>query len=85
MAFASGTLIPLSSSANSSAGKVWLYKEDATLAAIRADSYLDDAYPAYGFVDGDILMIIANDGFGFSELAVSSAGVVTVGEGLTSA
>lgn len=84
MAFADGTLIPLSASANSNAGKVWMYKEDATLAAIRAANYLDDGVD-YGLADEDVVMILANDGFGFSQLAVSAAGAVTVGEGLTSA
>jgi len=83
MAFADGTLIPLSASANSNAGKVWMYKEDATLAAIRAANYLDDGVD-YGLADEDVVMIIANDGFGFSQLSIT-AGAVTVGEGLTSA
>lgn len=84
MAFADGTFIPLSGSANSDGGKVWSYKEDATLAAIRAASYLNDAVD-YGLADEDIVLIHASDGFGFSQVAVSAAGVVTVGEGLTSA
>ena len=84
MAFADGTFIPLSASANSDAGKVWMYKEDNTLALIRVASYLDDAVD-YGLADEDIVLIFANDGFGFSQVAVSAAGVVTWGEGLTSA
>lgn len=83
MAFADGTLIPLSASANSDAGKVWLYKEDATVTAIRAASYFDDAYPSYGIKDEDIIMIIGNDGFGFSSIDITS-GVVTVVENVTS-
>lgn len=84
MAFADGTLIPLSASANSDAGKVWLYKEDATLAAIRAANYFDDAYPNYGIQDEDVIMIIGNDGFGFSNIDIT-AGAVTVVESITSA
>ena len=83
MAFADGTFIPLSASANSDGGKLWSYKEDATLAAIRAASYFDDAVD-YGLADEDVIMIFANDGFGFSQVDVT-AGVVTVGESLTSA
>lgn len=85
MAFADGSLIPLSASANSNAGKVWQYKEDATLLAIRAANYFNDAYPEYGIKAGDVVMIIGSDGFGFSALAVDASGNVTVGEGLTSA
>lgn len=84
MAFADGTFIPLSASANSDAGKVFQYKEDATLAAIRAANYFNDANPEYGLQSGDIIMIIANDGFGFSSVTVSS-GNVTVVESITSA
>ena len=84
MAFADGTFIPLSASANSDAGKVWLYKEDATIAAIRAANYLDDAVDM-GLADEDIVMILGNDAFGFSEVAVSAAGAVTVATAITSA
>ena len=84
MAFADGTLIPLSSSANSDAGKVWLYKEDATLAAIRADNYFDSAYPEYGFVEDDLLFIIGSDGFGIN-LIIETSGAITMGEAVTSA
>lgn len=83
MAFADGTLVALQT-ANSDAGKVWLYKEDATLAAIRAANYFNDAYPEYGISDGDVIMIIGNDGFGFSNIDITS-GNVTVVESITSA
>lgn len=85
MAFADGTFVRLDSGSNSNAGKLFIYKEDATLAAIRASGYLNAAAATYGLADGDIVMIVGNDGFGFSQVAVSGAGVVTVAEGLTSA
>ena len=85
MAFADGTFVRMDAGFNSDAGKVFIYKEDATLAAIRASCYLNDAAATYGLADGDIVMIVGNDGFGFSQMAVSDAGVVTVTEGLTSA
>ena len=83
MAFEDGTLVAIQV-ANSDAGKVWLYKEDATIAAIRAANYFNNAHPEYGITTGDILMIIGNDGFGFSSIAISS-GNVTVVESITSA
>ena len=85
MAFEDGTLIPLSASANSNAGKVWLYKEDATLAAIRAANYFNNAYPEYGIADEDVMMLIGSDGFGFSNINIDVSGNVTVVESLTSA
>lgn len=83
MAFADGTLVAIQV-ANSDAGKFWLYKEDATIAAIRADSYFDAAYPEYGITDEDIIMIVGSDGFGLSSIDIT-AGVVTVVESVTSA
>ena len=84
MAFADGIFVRLDTGANSDAGKVWLYKEDATLAAIRAANYFDAAVASYGLADEDVVMIVGNDGFGFSQMSVT-AGAATVGEGLTSA
>lgn len=84
MAFADGVFAPLSSMANVDAGKTFTYKEDATLAAIRAANYFNNALN-YGLAAGDVIMIFANDGFGFSVVAVDGSNNVTVGEGLTSA
>ena len=83
MAFSNGTFTRVSGS-NSTGGTVWLYNEAATLAAIRGANYFNDAAATYGLQDGDVVMIIASDGFGFSAVSVSG-GNVTVGEGLTSA
>lgn len=84
MAFTSDNFIPLSSSANSNAGKVFQYKEDATLAAVRASGYFNDAADSYSLTDGDVIMLICNDGFGFSSVTVTS-GVVAVDESVSSA
>ena len=84
MAFASGTFSRISGS-NSTGGAVWLYNETATLAAVRASGYLNVAAASYGLADGDVVMFICSDGFGFNIMAVSGAGVATVGEAVTSA
>lgn len=84
MAFSDGTFVRLDTGSNSDAGKLFLYKESATLAAIRAANYFDDAAATYGLADEDVIMILASDGFGFSQMSVT-AGAATVGEGLTSA
>lgn len=81
MAFSDGTLAPIVSSPDGA--NVWAYTEAATLAAIRASGYFDDA-ANYGMVDGDVVMIMGSDGFGFSAISVSGS-TYTVGEGLTSA
>jgi len=83
MAFADGTLVALQT-ANSDAGKVWLYKEAATLAAIRAANYFNDAADTWGMGGGDLLIIIGSDGFGLN-LTILTGVNVTMGEALTSA
>ncbi|MDH5182454.1 MAG: hypothetical protein OEX12_01070 [Gammaproteobacteria bacterium] len=75
--------LALIAGSNGTSGRVWKYKEAATLAAIRASGYFNDAVDA-GMVDGDVVMILGSDGFGFSQIAVSGS-TYTVGEGLTSA
>ena len=82
MAFSSGVLSRLSG-ANSTGGAVFLYTETATLAAVRASGYFDNAVD-YGLVDGDVVMIIGSDGFGFNFISVSGT-TYTVGEAVTSA
>ena len=81
MAFANGSLTRLSG-ANSTGGAVFIYTETATLASVRAPGYFNDA-AAYGLVDGDVVMLICSNGFGFNLIIVSGA-VYTVGEALTS-
>lgn len=81
MAFADGTLAAVHSSTAGS--NLFIYTEAATLAAIRASGYFDDAVD-YGMVDGDMVMIVGSDGFGFNDISVSGS-TYTVGEALTSA
>jgi hypothetical protein len=81
MAFADGTLAAIHSS--SAGANLFIYTEAATLAAVRASGYFDDAVD-YGMVDGDMVMIVASDGFGFNNISVSGS-TYTVGEALTSA
>jgi len=82
MSFSDGVLERVGST-NTDAGVLWKYKENETLAAIRAGSYFDTAQP-YGLADGDVVMIFASDGFGMSEIAVAGT-VYSVGESITSA
>lgn len=83
MAFSDGTFTRVSKDANSDNFTLWSYYENATLAAIRAANYFNDAYD-YGLRDGDIIMIQGSDGFGFSVMSYSDPNF-TVGEGITSA
>lgn len=81
MSFTDGTLAAIHSS--SAGANVFVYTEAATLAAIRASGYFDDAVD-FGLVDGDMILIVASDGFGFNDIVVSGT-TYTVGEALTSA
>jgi hypothetical protein len=83
MAFTADNFVRLSG-ANSNAGVVWTYAEANTLANIRGANYFDNAVATYGLADGDVIMIIASDGIGFTQMSVSS-GAATVGESITSA
>ena len=83
MAFASGTFTRISGS-NSTGGSVWLYTEAATLAAVRAANYFNDAAASYGLDSGDVIMLICSDGFGFNSTLLTGVNV-TVVEALTSA
>lgn len=82
MAFSDGTLDRVYG-ANSDAGALFAYKENATLAAIRAANYFNDALASYGLKDEDLILIIGSDGFGISQVSVSGVNV-TVGESVTS-
>ena len=53
MAFADGVLSNLVPG-NSADGRLWVYSESATLAAVRASGYFDDAAD-YGLADGDVV------------------------------
>jgi len=81
MAFSDGTFTRLSGS-NSTGGSVFVYTENATLSAVRAANYLNSAYD-YGLRDGDVVMFIGSDGFGFNKMSYSDPNF-TVGEAITS-
>ncbi len=84
MAFTANNFIPASGSANSDAGKTFQYKEGATLAAMRAANYFNDAAATYGLKSGDVIMLIGSDGIGFSQATVAANGNVTLGNNITS-
>jgi hypothetical protein len=83
MAFESGTFVGLQT-ANSNAGKFWIYQEDEAIATIRGANYFNAALASYGLSDGDLILIKANDGFGISSVTVTGVNV-TVAESITSA
>ena len=64
------------SGTNSKGGRLWMYREAATLGAIDEDGYFNGAL-TFGLLDQDIILALGSDGFGFFETTVS-AGVVTV-------
>jgi hypothetical protein len=58
MAYSIDNLSALSTS-NTDTGGLWMYKEAATIAAIRASGYFDSAVDA-GLVADDVILIIAS-------------------------
>lgn len=84
MPFTANNFIPLSGSANSDAGKTFQYKEDATLADMRAANYFDEAAATYGLKDENVIMLVGSDGIGFSQASIT-AGAVTLANDITSA
>jgi hypothetical protein len=63
--------------ANSNSGTLWMYREaGAAIGDIDEDGYFNNGIKM-GLADGDIIMIMGSDGFGFYECTVS-AGVVTL-------
>jgi len=83
MAFTADNFVRLSG-ANTNGGVVWTYSEAETLANMRAANYFDNAVATYGLADGDVIMLIGSDGFGFTQMSVT-AGAATVGESVSSA
>lgn len=81
MAFEDGTLVRIGD-ANTDAGQLWMYGEDATVAAIVAANYFDNAYPDYGIEDADVMIINGNDGFVIVSIDIT-AGAVTVASTVT--
>ena len=82
MAFSDGVFAPLSSMANTDAGKTFTYKEDAPIGDMQANSYFNDAV-GYGLADGDVIMIFGNDGFAFISVVVDANNDVTVDKNIT--
>ncbi len=82
MAFDGSNFAPLSAIANDDCGKVWTYKEAATLAAMRASGYFDNAID-YGIAADDAIMLFGSDGIGFSQVNISGT-TVTLNENITS-
>ena len=64
MAF-SGDALERVSGGNTDAGSLWKYKEAATLEAIRASGYCNNAVN-YGLRDGEIVSIYGSEGCGIS-------------------
>lgn len=84
MAFTRATLALASAHGNSDASMTFNYKTTDTIATVIAANYFDDATtPLHA---GDIIIASCGDGFRISEVAsVSAAGVVVLGEGVSSA
>jgi len=77
MAFTAANFIA-NESANTSAGDVFHYKEStATLAAMAAQSYFDDAAETLGLKDDDIILMKGSDGVAYCIMEIT-AGVVDV-------
>jgi hypothetical protein len=68
--------------ANENTGAFYKYMEDETLANMRASGYFDDALHS-GLSNGDVLMLIGNDGIGFNQVVVTGT-VYTLTEAITS-
>lgn len=82
MAYADGTLTKVTGHANSLLGNVWEYKEDATVAAIAASGYFNDATEL--LQKGDLMILRGSNGTGFAQVT-SATGAATVTVGATTA
>lgn len=84
MAFADNTQnFVTDSQANTNAPRIHRYSEDATLVSLKAANYFNGAVNGaagggYGLRDGDVILVAANDGISFLEMAVSAGGDATV-------
>ena len=67
---------------NSNAGRLYMYKEAATLATMRASGYFDSAVDA-GLAADDIIWLIGSDGHGMNQVNVSGS-TYTLDEAVTS-
>ena len=75
MAFDKTKLIKTSSHTNSDEGQQFSYKEDATIAAISASGYMNDASSVVS--KGDIVIVFANNGTGLRQVT-SATGATPV-------
>ncbi len=71
------------SGANTNAPRVNRYREENTLANIKAANYFNNAVNGasgggYGLRDGDVILVDASDGTSFLKMAVDAAGDATV-------
>lgn len=78
MAYADGQLTNVSVHENSNLGRTWQYTEDATVAAIAASGYFNDATGLLR--KGDIIDIRGNNGTALAQVtSTTGAATVTVG------
>lgn len=77
MAFENNNLILLQTAGDR--GALFLYKEDAALATITAADYFNEAVGINNLLrDGDVAIIVANNGIALAKFVVSNEGKVTV-------
>lgn len=78
MAYADGILTKVASHANADLGFTWEYFEDATVAAIAASGYFNDA--TNELQQYDLIYIRGNNGTGVAQVtSATGASTVTVG------
>ncbi len=81
MAFTSETFIPMSSMANSDAGRAFSYTTADNTATTEGANYYDSAAAitgGLGLRTGDFIYVTQGDGTDIYQVAVSGAGVVTL-------
>ena len=82
MAFDKDTFIT-DSQANTNAPRIHRYREEETLANIKAANYFNNAVNGasgggYGLRDGDVILVDASNGTSFLKMAVDADGDATV-------
>ena len=82
MAFTSSAFIT-DSQANTNAPRIHRYREEETLANIKAANYFNNAVNGasgggYGLRDGDVILVDASDGVSFLHMAVDASDNATV-------
>ena len=83
MAFTPATFIPLSAQANSDSSRVFVYNTADATATVVTSGYFDPAALTLGLKDDDFVFVTQSNGTDIYQIAVSGAGVATIG--LTSA